>query len=251
METLPRLTNISRLSTSPILQAQVRGNNGITLYLAVRVISRLNTYIRNFRRGFSFSYKGNNFEVVEAKEYQQGSIEKKMKRWMTISDERYDALESLPGPKSVETIAILNRYVGISDICAYLKERTPTCLSIILSKCEGKIQAVAAYSKDNSNICYLVSNPRNVKDPVNINPIAGGGTSIIAYLAQESLLQGTDLTLDAMPRSIPFYKRLQFEGDETEKGCPKFTLTAQKIRALIEQGIPPFDQLRTGTSSEV
>ncbi len=271
METLPRLTNSSRLSTSPILQAPARGNNGITLDLAVKIICRLNTYIRNFRirqqarspaiisceqgvrvaKRFSFSYKGNNFEVVEAKEDERDSVVEEMSRWINVCEARFDALERSFGPESDETIARRKRYSGISRTCDDLKDCTPTGVNIILSRCEGKTQAVATCSKDNSSICYLVSNPENVKDPANTNPIAGGGTSIIAYLAQKNLLQGTDLTLRARGRAIPFYERLQFERVETPRGFPKFILTAQKIRALIEQGIPPFDQLRTGTSSEV
>jgi hypothetical protein len=78
---------------------------------------------------------------------------------------------------------------------------------------QKNIEGIALFSKKTGYLKAIISNPANLKHPLNdaSQKISGVGTAIIRKLAGECVAINAPLTLNAYKTAIPFYQRLGFE----------------------------------------
>lgn len=110
--------------------------------------------------------------------------------------------------------------------------------TFVISESKGLPQAIAFYNSTNHEIAYLVTNPDNVKHPLNREcRVRGAGGSIVFHCGDKARESGRPLILDAVRKAVPFYERVGFVEDITrrphEEGEIPMMLTASKIHQLV------------------
>lgn len=157
-----------------------------------------------------------------------------------------------------------HRVLPAGEICAQMihqiktpaHERVggdPWNVVLICKDANHKIQAIALHDKQSNRLADLATHPDNIDHPINdaVPRVKGAGTQIILHLAKETVRADSTLRLRSVRDAVPFYKKMHFEDDpafagvqDGALGITSMKLTAERIRSLVRNQTPPFNQLR-------
>lgn len=177
------------------------------------------------------------FSIQEFNGQERALLIKTAIEWSNLVDEKCESVS-----ESTD-ITILEESKEICELIQTDLDEDNTAGLACLDK-DGKIQAMASYSKKNNYVSCLITHPNNLTHPINKDipsKVRNAASTIILHLAfQTQLLSKSSLKLCAYPSAHRFYEKLQFE--HVAPTSWTMELTCEKITRLTMSKTPPFDK---------
>jgi len=197
--------------------------------------------------------------IREVPKKEWSAVHQVMNQWFAIAENRFinaDATRlTTKYPNMAEItrldvskMIILSISLGLSPATLFDSEDEEWDTLWVCEDKNSKIQAVALLQMEKLKLVQLATHPDNIIHAHNdsqATAIRGAGSQIILELARHALNANEAIRLKSTEDAENFYKKLGFTR-EVPQHSMWLHLTPARIRELVAQKVPPFNQLNEG-----